>query len=104
MAKEKTIMNQVQDNQTTMFETTLNYLDENTPLWIGTPAFASAVTEAKTAVSAIRATSDVQETPTKGVTQDKGSMRDQLEELTLYVGDQVAAWAATSSDLVMLAK
>ena len=41
-------MTQDQDNITTMFETTITFLDTNNSVWSATPPFADAVTRAKT--------------------------------------------------------
>jgi hypothetical protein len=40
-------MTQNQDDITTMFETTVTFLDKSDSIWKGTPAFAGAVARAK---------------------------------------------------------
>jgi hypothetical protein len=91
-------MTQDQNNITTMFETTLNFLEDNNSVWSGTAAFADAVTRAKTGKDAINTSADSQQTPTSGVTDDKADARNDLEEKTLEIADQISAFAAKSGD------
>lgn len=87
-------MNQEQDNITTMFQTTVDYLDTQNALWSGTAAFVDAVTRAKAGIDAIDTSSDKQQTPTTGITGDKQTRRDDLEAKTLEIADQLSALAA----------
>ena len=77
-----------------MFQTTLDFLDEKSVVWNGTPAFADAVARAKAGVDGIDQAADKQQSPTTGITQDKGALRDQLEAKLLEVADQLSAYAA----------
>ena len=94
-------MTQDQDNITTMFQTTVQFLDAHNAVWSGTPAFADAVTRAKAGIAEIDAAADEQETPTTGITQDKGSVRDDLEEKLLELADQLSALATKTGDATM---
>ena len=96
--KPKTPMTQDQDNVTTMFDTALTFLDTNNSVWSATPAFADAVTRAKTGVDEINQTADAQQTPTSGVTDDKADIRADLEERTLEIADQLSALAVKNGD------
>ena len=91
-------MNQNQDNIRTMFDTTVAFLDDHDAIWSGTAAFADAVTRAKVGVEAIDTASDEQQTPTTGITTDKATARDALEEKTLELADQLAALAAKTQN------
>jgi hypothetical protein len=91
-------MTQDQDNITTMFETTITFLDANNSVWSATPAFADAVTRAKTGAAAINTSTDSQQTPTSGVTGDKADARNDLEEKTLEIADQLSALATKNGD------
>jgi hypothetical protein len=91
-------MTQDQDNITTMFETTITFLDANNSVWSGTPAFADAVTRAKSGADAINTSADSQQTPTSGVTGDKADARADLEEKALEIADQLAALAVKNGD------
>jgi hypothetical protein len=81
-----------------MCETTLAFLDDNNGLWSGIVAFAAAVTDAKAGVTAIRDEAGSQGTPTSGITEAKAQVRNDLEDQTLEIGDQVAALAAKNKD------
>jgi hypothetical protein len=87
-----------------MFETTINFLDDNNSVWSGTPAFADAVTRAKAGVVAIDTATDAQQTPTSGVTDDKAQARDELEEPLLAIADQLSALAVKNGDNDLAAK
>ena len=87
-----------QNNIVNMFQTTLSFLDENNSVWSKTPAFADAVTRAKTGLTAIQDAAQAQESPTSGVTQDKAQMRADFEESLLAIADQLSAFAAKQGD------
>lgn len=91
-------MTQNQNNIRTMFETTINFLDDNNAVWSGTTAFADAVTRAKAGTDAIDSAVDTQQTPTSGVTDDKADARDELEEQLLATADQLSALAVKNGD------
>jgi hypothetical protein len=91
-------MIQDQDNIVTMFQTTIDFLDENSSVWSGTPAFVEAVARATTGAAAINAAGDIQETPTSGVAVDKADARNDLEEKTLEIADQLSALAVKNGD------
>lgn len=97
-------MTQDQENTTSMFETTMTFLDQNNSLWSAKAAFAAAVTEAKSGVAAIRATAASQESPTTGITDEKEQARTKLEDRTQEVADQVAALAAKNADMSLASK
>ncbi len=81
-----------------MFDTTVAFLDTNNAIWNGTPAFADAVIRVKAAVGAVDTAADQQQTPTTGVAGDKADARNDLEEKTLMMADQLAALAAKNGD------
>lgn len=97
-------MTQDQENVTSMFETTIAFLDQNNSVWSGTAAFASAVTEAKNGVTAIRNAAASQEAPTGGITDEKAQARNDLEDKTLEIADQLSALAAKNADMDLAAK
>lgn len=61
-------MNQNQDDITTMFQTTVKFLDQFEGIWKNRPAFVDAVSRAKSGTAQIRGRSEKQQTPTEGVT------------------------------------
>ena len=97
-------MKQTQENITAMFEATLKFLDEHNNVWSGKRAFVDAVTEARNGVTSIRQAASTQENLTVGVTDQKTQMRHDLEEQTLEIADQLAAFAAKNSDANLAAK
>jgi hypothetical protein len=92
-------MTQDQQNVRTMFDTVLNYLNGKNSIWSGKVAFSDAVTRATAAVGTIDSAADAQQTPTSGVTQDKEAVRNDLEEETLRIADQLSAYAAKNGKL-----
>jgi hypothetical protein len=92
-------MNQKQENITTMFEATLQFLDNNSTIWSSTPAFATAVTDARNGVQAIRDASDIQELGRTVATAQKQQARDDLEDKTIEMADRLAALAAKTGDV-----
>jgi hypothetical protein len=97
-------MTQNQENIVSMFETTLAFLDQHQAAWSDRPAFAEAVTEAKTGVTGVREAAAQQESPTGGITDEKTQARTELEEKALEIADQIAALAAKSSDVALTAQ
>jgi hypothetical protein len=91
-------MTQTQENTTAMFEATIKFLDENNNNWSGKPAFAEAVSEAKGGVQAIRNAASTQENVTVGVRDQKAQSRSDLEDQTLEIADQLAAFAAKTGE------
>src|SRR5438067_4349994 len=97
--RERPTMNQIQQNIRTMFDRTLDFLDDKNSIWSAKVAFADAVARAKTAVTAIDTASDAQQKPTTGVTQDKDAARSDLEEATLTIAHQLSALATKTQDM-----
>lgn len=97
-------MTQDQENTTSMFETTLAYLETNNPLWSGKAAIVDAVTEANNGVTAIRGAAAQQESPMSGIVDEKEQSRTDLEGRTLEIADQVAALAAKNADFGLAAQ
>jgi hypothetical protein len=91
-------MTQTQDDITTMFETTLQVLEQNSAAWNGRPAFADAVTRAREGTTAIRGTTGKQQTPTTGVAEDKEAARTDLEDKMVVLAGLLSAHAAKSGD------
>ena len=81
-----------------MFQTAVQFLDDHTTVWNGTPAFVDAVTRAKAGIDDIDTTTDKQQMPTTGITDDKRTLRDDLEAKTLEIADQLSALAAKNND------
>lgn len=90
------IMTQDQDNITTMFETTNGVLDNNTKKWEGIPAFADAVARAESGTGAVRDRAGGQ--AATGDAKAKATLRDDLEERTLLIADQLSALAVKTGD------
>ena len=92
-------MNRKQENITTMCEATLQFLDTNNAIWSSIPAFATAVTDGKNGVQAIRDASDIQELGRTVATTQKQQARDDLEDKTIEMADRLAALAAKTVDV-----
>ena len=91
-------MTQDQENVTSMFETTRDYLETNNSIWPGKGAFKTAVNELKAGIDAIRKAALTQEAPASGVVEEKALQRAAVENAALEIGDQVAALAAATGD------
>jgi hypothetical protein len=91
-------MTQIQDDITTMFEATLQVLDQNSAAWNGRPAFADAVARAREGTTAIRDTTGRQQIPTTGVAEDKEAARTDLEDKMTVLAALLSAYAAKSGD------
>jgi hypothetical protein len=77
----------------------LKSLDDNHSLWSGTPAFAAAMTDAKNAVGLIRGAETSAEMATKGVPEEQAQARNDLEDRTHIIADQLSALAAKNHDV-----
>jgi hypothetical protein len=97
-------MNQTQDDMTTMFETTVAFLDEFKDIWRSKRAFAEAFDRAKSGTAQIRSRSGKQQSPTEGVTGDKEQVRDALEDKLSVVADAIAAFAEKTANPDLAAK
>jgi vacuolar-type H+-ATPase subunit I/STV1 len=97
-------MEQPQDDITTMFETTLAFLEKFKNIWKNRPAFLRAVTSAQAGTAEIRGRSGKQQAPTEGVTGDKEQVRDALEEKLSVVADALAALADETKNAELAAK
>lgn len=97
-------MRQDYDDITTMFETTLSFLESKNNIWKGRPAFLRAVTRAEAGTAEIRGRSGKQQLPTEGVTEDKEQVRDALEDILSIVADALAALAEETRDAELAAK
>jgi hypothetical protein len=97
-------LTQDQQNIRTTFDTVLKFLNKNNSIWSGKVAFANAVTRATAAVAAVDQASDAQQKPTTGVTQDKGTVRDELKEETLRIADQLSALATKTDNMDLAAQ
>jgi hypothetical protein len=97
-------MNQDQDDITTMFETTVAFLDKFHSIWKNKPAFVDAVARAKSGTAEIRGRSGKQQSPTEGVTGDKELVRDTLEDKLSVVADAIAAFAEKTKNPDLAAK
>ena len=87
-------MRKDQDNIRTMFDTAISFLDAHGDIWKNIAAFVDAVMRAKAGVQSIDTSSDKQQTPTTGVTQEKLDLRNDLEFKTLATADPLSAFAA----------
>jgi hypothetical protein len=97
-------MRQAQDDITTMFETTVTFLETNNNSWKNRPAFVDAVARAKSGTAQIRGRSGKQQSPTEGVTEDKEQVRDALEDKLSVVADALAAFAEKTKNADLAAK
>jgi hypothetical protein len=98
-------MRQGQDDITTMFETTLAFLEKfKDAIWKNRPAFVDAVARAKSGTTQIRGRSGKQQSPTEGVTEDKAQVRDALEDKLSVVADAIAAFAEKTKNPDLAAK
>jgi hypothetical protein len=91
-------MTQDQNNLKTMFDTAITFLDVHNSLWSGKVAFADAVTRVKAGLAAIETKVSGQETPIEGITVDKETLRNLLEETLLEIANQLSAFAAKTGD------
>jgi hypothetical protein len=87
-----------------MVETTLGILEKYHDAWKNNAGFDRTVKEVREGTGAIRGRSDVQQTPTEGITGDKAQIRDDLEEKLLVIADTIAAFADETADKDLAAK
>ena len=79
-----------------MAATVASYLKANIALWTNRPAFVTAVGQLDGYIAAVNAKAGEQEDPIEGVTVDKGSAHEALEDLAFEIADTVAAYAAAT--------
>ena len=79
-----------------MIDTVIAYLDKTNSVWSNVPAFATAVTDLKAAVSSIGTEAGRQQSPTVGATANKAHARDLLEDAVVELADQLAAFGEAS--------
>jgi hypothetical protein len=96
-------MNDKQRNSIAMLETVRTYMNDNAAVWNGLPAAGVVVTELSGRVDDINETVQKQEDPTTGITQDKETLREILEDKIREVGPLIAAYAASVSNFTLLA-
>jgi hypothetical protein len=65
------------------------------------PAAATVVAELSDRIDAITQTIQKQEAPTTGITQDKETVRDTLEDKIREIGSLVAAYAASVGNMTL---
>src|SRR4051794_23687117 len=91
-------------NTVTMGRTVQTYLADNDSVWSDVPAIATAVTQLDTKLDDIEGTTEQQETPIEGATQDKETLRDSLEEKTLFIASVVFSWAVSQNNMELAAE
>ncbi len=74
------------------------YLADNNGVWSDVPAIGTAITQLDAKLDDIESTTEQQETPIEGATQDKETLRDQLEEKTLFVASAVFSSAMAKNN------
>ncbi len=89
-----------------MLKTVRNFLttDTNQPIWAGVPVIVQLVEELEGRVKLIDSLTQKQESPTNGVTADKGQVEDLLIDSTMVVSGILRGFAAREKNAVLLAK
>lgn len=96
-------MNQEQSNRVTMFKTTIGILNDNQPVWSGTGPFVTAVQDLSDVIAAIDQSAQTQETPMTGVTVDKHSARESLEDVLFLICEALGVIGHTANDNDLIA-
>lgn len=96
-------MEQKQSNRVTMFKTTSGILEENHSIWSATPPFVTAVQDLNDVIAAIDQSAQTQETPRTGVTVDKHSARESLEDVLFLICEALRVIGHTANDNDLLA-
>ncbi|MDQ6809189.1 MAG: hypothetical protein M3Z64_07170 [Verrucomicrobiota bacterium] len=96
-------MNTAQDNRVTMFKTVDAFLDENETVWSGMPAFVTAHQALEDGLKAIDDAAGKQETPTTGAAAEKGSDRENLEDIAFMMSEALGVLGHTMDDKQLLA-
>ena len=87
-----------------MFETVLTHMNQHAAVWNTRPATVTVVNGLSGRIIAINNAILQQENKTVGITQDKESLRDTLEDKIRDVGDLIGAYAASIADCTLLAE
>jgi len=97
-------MKTTQENKLSMYEATIEVLDNNSALIAPIAALVAAKSAAVTKTVAIRAANMVQQMTTKGKTMDKADRKDLLADTAYAIAGSVQAYAAenNNNDLYML--
>ena len=96
-------MDRMQTNRVTMFKTVAGFLDQNNSVWSGMAPLAAAVQQFKDKIGAIDAAAQKQETPRTGVTVDKASARDDLEDVLFLTCEALGVLGHTGNDNELVA-
>lgn len=91
-------MEQKQTNRVTMFKTTIAVLNDNQSLWSGMAPLVTAVQDLSNVIASIDQSAQTQETPMVGVTVDKHSARESLEEVLFLICEALGVVGHTSND------
>jgi hypothetical protein len=86
-------MDDTERNAIAMAKTVRTYMNQGASKWNGLPAFVTVMTELDTMIGDVNSSVQRQETPTTGITLDKATARNALEELILEVGGALFALA-----------
>lgn len=96
-------MNQEQSNRVTMFKTTIGILNDNQSVWSGTAPFVTAVHDLNDVIAEIDHSAQTQETPRTGVTVDKHSARESLEDVLFLTCEALGVIGHTANDNDLIA-
>ncbi len=87
-----------------MVKSVRTYMNDNAAVWNGLPAAVTAVNDLGTQIDDINQAVQDQEDTTTGITMDKASLRDDLEEQTRVVADAIFAFAAVTGNNTLAAE
>ena len=96
-------MEQKQSNRVTMFKTTIGILNDNQPVWSATAPFVTAVQDLNDVIAAIDQSAQTQEIPRTGVTVDKHSARESLEDVLFLTCEALGVIGHTANDNDLIA-
>jgi len=91
-------MNRNQFNRTGMFSTVKSYMESNQSIWSGVKAINESVSALAAGIALIDEKARKQQTTTLGTTEEKATVRLELEEKVLEIADQLSALAVVNKD------
>src|ERR1043165_5456496 len=90
-------MNALQNAQMQMFATLKVVCDNYTPIWTGFAPFGGPYTDFDTALTDVNKKLALQATPTQGTTEVKGTVRTDLEAITLKVANGLSLYGTINN-------
>lgn len=97
-------MNDIVENRLSMFKALKKVLDDNNGIWSGLAAYVTAVADFFAKIVEIEQVGAVQESDTKGVTEDKTNYREVLEEQAYRIASATVAYAVDNNDAILKEK